>query len=81
MNIHSRHRHRFKVMFNIAAICALSMTWFTTYTLSGHQGDGAKLSVVHKNAQHNPTEGMEDIVDGDAKLEQRRAKTAKAAKV
>jgi len=80
MNLSSGHRHRLKVVFNIFAICALAMTWFLTFSFTHHEG-GAKISKVHKSAAHNATEGMEEIVDGDAKLESRRGKTSQSVKV
>lgn len=80
MNLRSHQRNRLKVMFNIFAICALTMTWFLTFSLTHHEG-GAKISKVHNSVAHNPTEGMEDIVDGDAKLESRKSKSAQEERV
>ena len=80
MNLRSHHRHRLKIMFNMFAICALTMTWFLTFSVTHHEG-GAKISKVHKSSTHNPTEGMEDMVDGDAKLESRKSKTTQGARV
>jgi len=82
MNTKKHRLHGFKVMFNIAAIMILGLAWLMTFSMSMHHHNGSSISQTEKKVPHNPTEGMEDFVNGDAKLDGRRGgKSAHGAKV
>jgi len=68
-----KHRnHGMKIVFNIAAILVISVSWLLTFSMSMNHSNGSAISHAKKHVPHSPTEGMEDFVNGDAKLDGRR---------
>ena len=72
MNTTKHRRHGLKVVFNIAAILILGMAWLLTFSMSMNHSNGSSISQAKKHVPHSPTEGIEDFVNGNAKLEGRR---------
>ena len=65
-------RHGLSVVFNVAAILILGMAWLLTFSMSMNHNNGSSIGHAKKHIPHSPTEGMEDFVKGDAKLDGRR---------